>query len=173
MLTIGINITKPEKRDGSVRRNRIYTTQGIRVFTVYKLSDITIGTFLTELKKHIKQDNINAYAEVSGDKNPIHLDPEFGKKMQMGGTIAHGMIVLAYVSEFMLTNFGPDWFTTGEMNTRFKEPARPGDIIIVSGKVTGIEQEADAARVSCEVTCQNQKEQVTITGEAKVRLKIS
>jgi 3-hydroxybutyryl-CoA dehydratase len=140
---------------------------------VYKFSDITIGTSLTELKKLIKQENINAYAGVSGDKNPIHLDPEFGKKMQMGGTIAHGMIVLAYISEFMLTNFGQDWLTTGEMNTRFKEPARPDDTIIVSGKVSGIDQDAVVTKVSCEVICQNQKEQVIITGEAKVRLKIS
>jgi 3-hydroxybutyryl-CoA dehydratase len=127
---------------------------------------------LTELKKLIKQENIDAYAEVSGDKNPIHLDPEFGKKMQLGGTIAHGMIVLAYVSDFMMTNFGPDWLTTGEMNIRFKEPARPSDHLIISGKITGMENDNNQTMITCDITCQNQKEQVIITGETKMRLKI-
>ncbi|MBN1368123.1 MAG: MaoC family dehydratase N-terminal domain-containing protein [Dehalococcoidales bacterium] len=138
---------------------------------MYRPDDLLIGMPLKELKKLIKQDSINMYAEVSGDKNPIHLDPEFGKKMQLGGTIAHGMIILAYVSEFMLNNFGPDWLTTGEMNIRFKEPARPGDNIIISGKLTNIDKDADQAKITCDMVCQNQKEQVIITGETKVRLR--
>ncbi len=134
-------------------------------------SEIIAGIALVELKKLIKQANINAYAEVSGDKNPIHLDPEFGKKMQLGGTIAHGMINLAYVSELMATNFGIDWLSTGEMNIRFKEPARPGDEITLSGKVVNIITENDHTKVTCDINAQNQKGQVIVTGETKVRFK--
>lgn len=138
---------------------------------MYEFSELTVGTSLNELDKLVKQENINAYAEASGDKNPIHLDPEFGKKMQLGGTIAHGMIILAYVSEFMLVNFGPDWLTAGNMNIRFKEPAKPGDSVIISGKVTGIVKDSNYTGITCEVICRNQKEQVIITGDTKVRLK--
>jgi 3-hydroxybutyryl-CoA dehydratase len=138
---------------------------------VYKLSDLTVDMILPELKKEIRQENINLYAEVSGDRNPIHLDPEFGKKMQLGGTIAHGMIVLAYVSELMATNFGNSWLTTGKLNVRFKEPARPGDTVNISGKIALIDKGSDQTKVSCEVTCHNQKGQIIITGETEVRLK--
>lgn len=137
---------------------------------VFKISEITAGMSLPEMKKLIKQENINAYAEVSGDKNPIHLDPEFGKKMQLGGTIAHGMIGLAYVSEFMLMNFGTGWLNGGEMNIRFKEPAKPNDLISISGKITNKETESNDIVVRCEIVSQNQKGQVIVTGDTKVRL---
>jgi 3-hydroxybutyryl-CoA dehydratase len=138
---------------------------------VYKLADLTIGMSLTEVNKSVIQENISLYAEASGDFNPIHLDPEFGKKMQLGGTIAHGMMILAYVSEWMAINFGTDWLTGGKLDIRFKTPAHPGDIISISGKIANIEKESNQSLVSCDVKCQNQQGQVVITGETQVRLK--
>ena len=138
---------------------------------MYKLADLAIGMSLTEVNKPVIQQNINLYAEASGDFNPIHLDPEFGKKMQLGGTIAHGMMILAYVSEWMVVNFGTDWLTGGKLDIRFKAPAHPGDIINVSGKIVNIEKESSQSLVSCDLMCQNQQGQVITTGETKVRLK--
>ena len=138
---------------------------------MYKLSDLSVGMVLPELKKVIKQENINLYAEVSGDKNPIHLDPEFGKKMRLGGTIAHGMMVLAYVSEYMAVNFGNDWLTGGKLSVRFKEPARPGETINISGKIAGIEKRTGEPQISCEVTCENPKGLIILTGDTEARLK--
>ncbi len=125
---------------------------------------------LTEIVKTIKQENINLYAKASGDNNPIHLDPEFGKKMQQGGTIAHGMMVLAYVSEFMATNFGINWFSSGKLDVRFKDPAKPGDEIRVSGRVADIEKTENQTRIRCDVTCLNRTDHIIITGETEVRL---
>jgi 3-hydroxybutyryl-CoA dehydratase len=139
---------------------------------MYKVADLAIGMSLNGLNKPVIQENINLYAEASGDFNPIHLDPEFGKKMQLGGTIAHGMMILAYISEWMVMNFGTDWLTGGKLNIRFKEPARPGDIINVSGKILNIEKESSQSLVSCDVKCQNQRGQVITAGETKVRLKV-
>ena len=65
------------------------------------LSELKTGTKLSELKRVVRQDRINAYAEASGDHNPIHIDPEFAAKTPLGGTVAHGMLILAYLSEFM------------------------------------------------------------------------
>ena len=138
---------------------------------MYKLADLAIGMNLTEVNKPVIQENINLYAEASGDFNPIHLDPKFGIKMQLGGTIAHGMMILVYVSEWMVMNFGTEWLTSGKLDIRFKEPARPGDIINVSGKIVNIEKESSQSLVSCDVTCQNQQGQIIITGDTKVRLK--
>ncbi len=135
-----------------------------------KISEIFTGTPLTEVIKTIKQENVNLYALASGDNNPIHLDPEFGKKMQLGGTVAHGMIVLAYVSEFMTINFGKSWISGGNLDVRFKEPARPGDTLIVKGNVSDVIKNEEQVRIKCDVTCSNQNNQVIITGETEAIL---
>lgn len=128
------------------------------------------GSDLPQVMKHIYQETIDLYAEVSGDFNPIHVDEDFARKTPLGGTIAHGMLVLAYISEMMTCAFGKSWLSGGRLSVRFKAPARPGDTITVSGKVRAIEQRGEESTVSCDVLCQNQKADTLITGEASVKL---
>ncbi len=71
-----------------------------------KSSDIHQGDNLPSVVKHITQKDINLYAEASGDFNPIHIDETFAAQTPLGGTIAHGMLVLAYVSEMLAIAFG-------------------------------------------------------------------
>ena len=123
-----------------------------------------------QLIKQISQEKINLYAEASGDFNPIHIDEDFAKKTPLGGTIAHGMLVLAYVSQMMASTFGQSWLSGGKLSVRFKTPARPGDTVTVSGKVRTTEPKENETLVTCDVLCQNQDGETIITGEASVRL---
>lgn len=134
------------------------------------LSQLQIGMKLPEIKKSIVQEEINLYAKASRDFNPIHIDEEFARKTPLGGTIAHGMLVLAYVSQMMTNAFGKDWLTEGRLNVRFKAPARPGDVITVQGKIEKIQVEKDQANVICDVLCSNGRGETVITGEAIVRI---
>lgn len=124
---------------------------------------------LTELSRLVTQEQINAYAEASGDRNPLHIDPEFAAKTELGGTVAHGMLILAYLSEFMTVNFGKNWINSGSLNARFKGAAYPGDSILVSGKVSGVEYEDNYILVECDVLCSNQKEEPVITCITKLK----
>ena len=137
-----------------------------------QLSKLDEGMNLPEIKKSVIQENINLYAEASRDFNPIHIDEEFASKSPLGGTIAHGMLILAYVSQMMTDAFGRSWLAGGKLNVRFKTPARPGDTITVSGKVRKINESEGQTLVDCEVLCNNQKGEAVITGEAKVVVKI-
>ena len=105
-----------------------------------KLPQIQEGTDLPRVIKRINQEKINLYAEASGDYNPIHLDEDFAKKTPLGGTIAHGMLILAYLSEMMTAAFGQSWLSGGRLNARFKAPAYPGDTITASGKIRTVEK---------------------------------
>jgi len=136
-----------------------------------QLSELREGMNLPEIKKVITQQNINLYAEASQDFNPIHIDEDFAKKTPLGGTIAHGMLILAYVSQMMNTAFGRSWLTGGKLNVRFKAPARPGDTITVSGKICKLDKSEGQTFVNCDVLCSNQKGESVVTGEAKVRVK--
>jgi 3-hydroxybutyryl-CoA dehydratase len=130
---------------------------------IQDLTTLNADSNLSELKRLVTQEQINAYAEASGDFNPLHIDPEFAAKTDLGGTVAHGMLILAYLSEFMTENFGENWINSGSLSARFKGAAYPGDTILVSGNVNNIEYEDDFILVECDVTCSNQKEEPVIT----------
>ena len=135
-----------------------------------KLSDVHQGDSLPSVVKHITQREINLYAEASGDFNPIHIDEAFAAKTPLGGTIAHGMLILAYASEMMTKAFGKSWLEGGKLSVRFKAAARPRDTITTSGKIDSIEDKEGAPYVNCSLECCNQKGEVVITGGAVVKL---
>ncbi len=138
----------------------------------FKASEFTAGMSLPEVKKVIRQENINLYAKASRDFNPIHLDEDFARKTPFGGTVAHGMLILAYVSQMMTAAFGLAWLVSGRLNVRFKTPARPGDTITVTGKIRRIEKSEGYNLIDCGILCKNQQDEPVIIGEAEVKERI-
>ncbi len=133
--------------------------------TLGQLSEPKEGMNLPELTKNVTQHNINLYAEASRDFNPVHINEDFARKTGLDGTIAHGMLILAYVSEMMTAAFGKKWLTGGKLDVRFKAPARPGETITVSGKITKVEKNNGQTTIICSVVCSNGKGEQIITGE--------
>ncbi len=123
---------------------------------------LDVGADLAPVVKEITQEKINRYAQAGGDGNPLHTDPEFAARTQFGGTIAHGLLVLAYLSEMLTAAFGEAWLSGGRLKVRFKAPARPGDTVTAVGRVIRSEQ----GRTVCEVECRNQRDEVLVSGEA-------
>jgi len=134
------------------------------------LTDIQEGKTLGPVVREITQEKINLYAEASGDFNPIHVDESFAAKTPFGGTIAHGMLNLAYVSEMMTSIFGKNWVSGGKLRAKFKESARPGDTLTIAGKVLCIDRKSDVSYANCSFEVRNQKDETIVTGEAIVRL---
>ncbi|HUF54641.1 MAG TPA: MaoC family dehydratase [Dehalococcoidia bacterium] len=122
------------------------------------------GAALPATTKTITQGKLQAYAEAGGDHNPLHLDEAFAAATQFGGTIAHGLLVLAYVSEMLTAAFGEAWLASGKLKIRFRAPARPGDTVTTFGSVTSV---ADG-RIACDIGCRNQDGEVLIDGTAEV-----
>lgn len=134
------------------------------------LRDIHEGMAFTPVVKQITQKKINLYAEASGDFNPIHVDESFAANTPFGGTIAHGMLNLAYVSEMMASVFGQDWSSSGRLRARFKEVARPGDTLTISSAVSSIEDRDCVSYANCSFEVRNQKDEVVVAGEATAKL---
>jgi acyl dehydratase len=120
---------------------------------------------IVQLTKQLSQAQINAYAEASGDHNPIHIDEAFARATELGGTIAHGMLVLAFISEMMTAAFGRAWLETGRLEVRFRGPARPGDTI--TARATAGKPTDDGFRY--QVECVNQAGKQVISGTAEVK----
>jgi 3-hydroxybutyryl-CoA dehydratase len=127
---------------------------------------LDVGSELPVVEKTITQEAINRYAAVSGDGNPLHTDPEYAAGTRFGGPIAHGMLVLAYVSECLTAAFGQRWLSTGRLKARFRGPARPGDTVTVSGRVA----RRDGTRVACQLEARSQAGEPLITADAEVEV---
>ena len=132
---------------------------------------VEAGQALPELRKAVTQEQINRYAEASGDFNPIHLDAQFAAASSFGRIVAHGMLVLAFLSEMMTTAFGSAWLESGQLKVRFRAPAYPGDEVTTFGQATKVDQER-GRRAVCAVGCRNQQGEELITGEASVATEV-
>jgi acyl dehydratase len=114
--------------------------------------------------REITQQQIDAYAAASGDHNPIHVDPAFAASTPFGGTIAHGMLVLALLGEMMHAAHGEAWRRSGRLKVRFKAPTRPGDTVTASATSS---KQSDGA-IEYALQCANQRGEILIEGRASV-----
>ena len=112
----------------------------------------------------VTQEQINAYADASGNHNPIHVDAAFAAGTPFRGTIAHGMLVLAFIGEMMHAAHGDAWLRGGKLKVRFKAPTRPGDTVTASAVVA----KEGAEGVEYSVQCANQAGEALIEGRASV-----
>jgi 3-hydroxybutyryl-CoA dehydratase len=132
--------------------------------------EVKEGVTLGPLLKQVSQKTINLYAEASGDLNPIHIDEAFAAQTPFKGTIAHGMLSLAYVSELMTSAFGESWLSGGKLRAKFKESARPGDTVTISGKIDCLEERDGVSYADCSFECRNQGGEAIVVGKATARL---
>jgi 3-hydroxybutyryl-CoA dehydratase len=120
------------------------------------------------LSRPVTQEGIRRYAEASGDYNPIHVDEEYARTTPFGGTIAHGMLVLAYLSEMMAAAFGRDWLAGGRLKVRFRAPARPGDTLTARAEPRQARQVSGDRVFEYGVECCNQRGETLVSGTAEV-----
>ncbi len=92
------------------------------------------------------------YAAVSGDFNPIHIDPEVGRRAGLGGNILQGMCTMAWFSEACVRYFEDPTRIT-RLETRFARPVAVGDTVRLEGRCVAVE----GGRVRVEVTARNQR----------------
>ena len=128
----------------------------------------TQGAELPTIERKITQQRIARYAHAAGDFNPIHLDKDFAATTQFGGTIAHGMMVIAFISEMMTRAYADDWPATGKMKLRLRAPSYPGDTLTAHGQVKSVTEEDGQTVVRCGVGVTNQNGDVVINGDASV-----
>lgn len=118
----------------------------------------------------ITQEQINRYAQLSNDFNPLHVDVEFAGKSIFGGTIAHGTIPLACLLHSLAALCGEPWLKGAHVSVKFIAPARPGNVITAQGKLSGQTADQDGIRAVYDVSCQNQQGQSIIVGTAEIAL---
>ena len=130
----------------------------------YKFEDLSLG--MTHETHHvITEKDIELFAEVSGDRNPLHMDEEFAKNTAFGQRIAHGALTASYISGILGNDLpGPGSIFVG-LNMRFRRPVYIGSNVTVRVEVTEMIERGN--RVTLKVSCIVDGK-AAISGEAKV-----
>jgi len=110
--------------------------------TIDQLPDLEGRTFGPSDWREITQEEVDLYAKVSGDDNPIHIDEEFAASTPFGTRIAHGLLTLSLVVPhmrqiFQITEVGMG-INYGLNKVRFPAPVPVGSRVRVHGSITSV-----------------------------------
>lgn len=128
-------------------------------------SELKIGDSAS-LSRTISFDDIKAFAAISGDVNPAHVDEEYAANSKFKKVIAHGMLSGNLISTVLGTMLpGPGTIYLNQ-SLRFVRPVGVGDTLTVTVQVAEMQDEKYRLKLDCTVTNQNQEK--VVTGVAEV-----
>ncbi len=117
----------------------------------FYFDELTVGQAV-ETSRVVGAADIEAFAEVSGDNNPVHLDDAYARTTTFGERIAHGMLSAAYISAILGTRLpGPGAIYLSQ-SLRFRRPVKIGDLVVARATVTALDEAK--GRVTLETVCE-------------------
>ena len=128
------------------------------------IEDIEMG-MSRYIQKIITDRDIEQFAEISTDHNPVHLDDEYARDTIFEGRIAHGMLTAGLVSAVIGEQLPGHGTIYMSQNLKFLAPVRPGDLVHAEVKV--VDMIIDKRRVKLDCRCEVNGKNVLV-GEAMV-----
>jgi len=114
------------------------------------LEDFYVGQS-ADLTRIVDDETVRAFAEVSGDHNPLHLDEAFARRTPYRGRIAHGALIASYLSALLGNELPGPGSIFVSMDLGFRHPVRIGDTVVSRAEVTGIDLKTRMIELAC--TC--------------------
>ena len=114
------------------------------------LEDLSVGQS-AELVRTVTEADIVAFAQVTGDTNPVHLNADYAATTSFGERIAHGMLSAGYISAVLGTTLPGPGAVYLSQNLTFKRPVRIGAEVLARVTVTAIDEAK--ARVTLDTAC--------------------
>jgi 3-hydroxybutyryl-CoA dehydratase len=114
------------------------------------IEDIELG-MISRREKLITDRDIQLFAEVSTDRNPVHLDDAYARETIFEGRIAHGMLTAALISAVIGEQLPGHGTVYLGQSLKFLAPVRPGDTLVAEVKVVAIDHAR--RRVTLETRC--------------------
>lgn len=128
--------------------------------------DLSVGMRET-YSKHVKASDVVGFAELSGDRNPIHLSEHFAAKTPFGGRIAHGLYTASLISAVIGTRLPGPGAIYMSQTLKFLAPVRIGDTVEAIVEVVELTERGNRAKLSCQCKV---GETVVLEGEALVKV---
>jgi 3-hydroxybutyryl-CoA dehydratase len=131
-----------------------------------KIDEIRIG-MSAQRRNVVTREHIAAFAELSGDRNPVHLDETFAATSPFKGVVAHGMLSAGFISALLGNDMPGSGTVYMGQSLSFRAPVRPGDEVVTTATVKDIIPEK--RRVVLTTVCKV-GDKVVLDGEALVML---
>ena len=128
------------------------------------IEDLSVG-LSRSLRKRIEDLDIRLFADVSSDRNPVHLDDDYARDTIFGGRIAHGMLTASLLSAVIGEQLPGHGTVYLGQTLKFLAPVHPGDE--VTAEVSVREIDLAKRRVTLDCVCRV-GEKAVIKGEALV-----
>jgi acyl dehydratase len=116
-----------------------------------RVQDVRVGDELPPLARVVTREDVDTYAAVSGDHNPLHRDDRVARDAGYPGIIAHGMFTLGLLGSCVVAWAG-DPTAVIRMKAAFRAPVFMGETIMAGGRVRALDTEAGTATVEGWVT---------------------
>ena len=107
--------------------------------------EVAVGDELPALHRVVTAEDMKAYAEVSGDQNPLHQDEAFARSVGFDGIIAHGMFTMGHMAACIIGWAGGDPAKVLQLSAQFRAPVFMGERIDAGGRVRQLDSEARTA----------------------------
>jgi acyl dehydratase len=119
-----------------------------------------------EFSKTITDEDVNAFADLTGDYNPVHLDDTYASGTRFGRRIAHGMLTASLISSVLANRLPGEGTVYLSQSLKFVAPVFLNDTVTARVTVTGIREDKPVATL--ETLCVNQRGEPLVKGEAVV-----
>ncbi|WP_078080171.1 MaoC/PaaZ C-terminal domain-containing protein [Planococcus faecalis] len=107
----------------------------MKAITTISFSELQSNTSLPSFTKPaVSKEQLVQYAQASGDLNPLHTDDNFAKSIGLDGVIAHGMLIMGFLGQYVQEIAGTE-SVVHQFNMRFGAMTKPGDVITCGGFV--------------------------------------
>ena len=128
------------------------------------IEDLEIG-LCRQLHKRITDHDIQLFAEISTDRNPVHLDETYAQSTIFEGRIAHGMLTASLISAVIGEQLPGHGTVYLRQDLRFLAPVRLDDVVVAEVEVTAIDHSRRRVTLDCRCAV---GDRIVLQGEALV-----
>jgi acyl dehydratase len=115
----------------------------------------------------VHEEDVLAYADSTGDYNPVHVDEEYARETRFGARVAHGLLTCGLVQKSLTELVAPGGVSLS-YEFRLLRPVFMGDTITATAEV--IEKRPDRNLVVCALSCANQRGEMVVEGRADIKM---
>jgi acyl dehydratase len=135
-----------------------------------RLEDLHVGDELPSLARTVTREDVRAYADASGDQNPLHQDDDVARMVGFSGIIAHGMFTMGHLGACVASWAGSP-ASVMRLSAQFRAPVFMGEEIVAGGRVRSLDEQAHTVIAELWVTVERDghTEFAIRKGETEVR----
>src|SRR5438132_3742763 len=136
------------------------------------VEDVQVGGAIPVASKVVRREDVKAYADASGDQNPLHQDDAFARGVGFPGIIAHGMFTMAHVVK-AVTDWVGDPGALVAIDVQFRAVVFMDETLEAGGEVTAVDPDTSTATLSVWASVERDGKRVLAVKNSRAQVRLS